>query len=183
MAEFGDKIVTSYADSVPESADAERVFRDMVGQGNKMIFGTSFGFMEFMLRTSKKFPNVNFQHCGGYKTAPNMSTYEGAYYEGAYLAGVIAGKMSKTGILGAVGSVPIPQVIRNINAYTLGAQSVNQRSRPKWWVNEWFNPPKESETAIALINGGAVSCSRADSPAVLKATQEKGVRAFGWDST
>ena len=183
-AEFGDKIVTSYADSVPESADAERVFRDMVGQGNKMIFGTSFGFMEFMLRTSKKFPNVNFQHCGGYKTAPNMSTYEGRYYEGAYLAGVIAGKMSKTGILGAVGSVPIPQVIRNINAYTLGAQSVNPKIKTKVvWVNEWFNPPKETEAATTLINAGAdVLFQNTDSPAVLKTAQEKGARAFGWDS-
>ena len=184
QAEFGDKIVTSYVESVPESADAERVFRDMIGQGNKVIFGTSFGYMEPMLKTAKKFPNINFQHSGGYKQAANMSSYEIRYYEGSYLAGVVAGKMSKTGIIGVVGSVPIPQVIRNINAYTLGAQSVNPKIKTKVvWVNEWFNPPKETDAATSLINAGAdVLMQNTDSPAVLKTAQERGVRAFGWDS-
>ena len=184
QAEFGDKIITSYVESVPESADAVRVFRDMIGQGNKVIFGTSFGYMEPMLKVANTNKSINFQHSGGYKQAPNMSSYENRYYEGAYLAGVIAGKMSKTGILGVVGSVPIPQVIRNINAFTLGAQSINPKIKTKVaWVNEWFNPPKETEAAISLINGGAdVLLQNTDSPAVLKTAQEKGKRAFGWDS-
>ena len=183
-AEFGDKIVTSYADSVPESADAERVFRDMVGQGNKMIFAASFGYGEPMAKVAKKNPGVNFQHNTGYKTASNLSVYDSRTYEGAYLAGVIAGKMSKTGVVGVVGSVPIPEVIRNINGFTLGAQTFNPKIKTKVvWVNEWFNPPKETEAATTLINAGAdVLFQNTDSPAVLKTAQEKGARAFGWDS-
>ena len=184
QAEFGDKIITSYVESVPESADAERVFRDMIGQGNKMIFAASFGFMEPMLKVANKYKNVNFQHATGFKTAPNMSVYDSRTYEAAYLNGVIAGKMSKTGILGVVGSVPIPEVVRNINAFTMGAQSINPKIKTKVvWVNDWFNPPKETEAATSLINGGAdVLFQNTNSPAVLKTAQDKGKRAFGWDS-
>lgn len=182
--EFGDKIQTSFVESVPESADAERVIRDMVGQGNKLIFGTTFGYMEPMLKVAADSKDVHFQHATGYKTAPNMSTYDSRTYEGAYMAGVIAGKMSKSGTLGVVASVPIPEVIRNINSFTLGAQSSNPKIKTKVvWVNEWFNPPKETEAATSLINGGAdVLFQNTDSPAVLKTAQDKGARAFGWDS-
>lgn len=182
--EFGDKISTSYVESVAESADAERVFRDMVGQGNKLIFGTTFGYMEPMLKVAADSKDVHFEHATGYKTAENMSTYDSRTYEGAYMAGVIAGKMSKTGTLGVVASVPIPEVIRNINSFTLGAQSSNPKIKTKVvWVNEWFNPPKETEAATSLINGGAdVLFQNTDSPAVLKTAQDKGKRAFGWDS-
>ncbi len=182
--EFGDKIQTSFVESVAESADAERVFRDMVGQGNKLIFGTTFGYMEPMLKAAADSKSVNFQHATGYKTAENMSTYDSRTYEGAYMAGVIAGKMSKTGTLGVVASVPIPEVIRNINSFTLGAQSSNPKIKTKVvWVNEWFNPPKETEAATSLINGGAdVLFQNTDSPAVLKTAEAKGKRAFGWDS-
>ena len=123
--EFGDKIVTSFVEKVPEAADAERVFRDMIGQGNTLIFGTTFGYMEPMLKTAADTPSVKFEHATGYKTAPNMRTYDSRTYEGAYMAGVIAGAMTKTNTLGVVGSIPIPEVIRNINSFTLGAQSVN----------------------------------------------------------
>ena len=182
--EFGDKVQTSFVESVAESADAERVFRDMVAQGNKLIFGTTFGYMEPMLKVAADAKDVNFQHATGYKTAENMSTYDSRTYEGAYMAGVIAGKMSKTGTLGVVASVPIPEVIRNINSFTLGAQSSNPKIKTKVvWVNEWFNPPKETEAATSLINGGAdVLFQNTDSPAVLKTAQDKGKRAFGWDS-
>ncbi|MBK7315777.1 BMP family ABC transporter substrate-binding protein [Candidatus Aalborgicola defluviihabitans] len=182
--EFGDKISTSFVESVAESADAERVFRDMVGQGNKLIFGTTFGYMEPMLKVAADTKDVHFEHATGYKTAENMSTYDSRTYEGAYMAGVIAGKMSKTGTLGVVASVPIPEVIRNINSFTLGAQSSNPKIKTKVvWVNEWFNPPKETEAATSLINGGAdVLFQNTDSPAVLKTAQDKGKRAFGWDS-
>jgi basic membrane protein A and related proteins len=182
--EFGDKIVTSFVEKVPEAADAERVFRDMVGQGNKLIFGTTFGYMEPMLKVAADAKDVKFEHATGYKTADNMRTYDSRTYEGAYMAGVIAGAMTKTNTLGVVGSIPIPEVIRNINSFTMGAQSVNPKIKTKVvWVNEWFNPPKETEAATALINGGAdVLMQNTDSPAVLKTAQDKGKRAFGWDS-
>ncbi|CAN5751507.1 BMP family ABC transporter substrate-binding protein [soil metagenome] len=182
--EYGDKIKTTFVESVPESADAERVFRDMVSQGNKLIFGTTFGYMEPMLKVAADNKEVKFEHATGYKTAENMRTYDSRTYEGAYMAGIIAGGMTKTNQLGVVGSVPIPEVLRNINSFTLGAQSVNPKITTKVvWVNEWFSPPKETEAATALINGGAdVLFQNTDSPAVLKTAQEKGKRAFGWDS-
>ena len=182
--ELGDKIVTSFVENVPESADAERVFRDMVGQGNKLIFGTTFGYMEPMLKVAPEAKDVKFEHATGYKTGDNLRTYDSRTYEGAYMAGVVAGAMTKTNTLGVVGSVPIPEVIRNINAFTLGAQSVNAKVKTKVvWVNKWFDPPKETEAATALINGGAdVLMQNTDSPAVLKTAQDKGKRAFGWDS-
>ncbi|WP_332776013.1 BMP family ABC transporter substrate-binding protein [Polaromonas sp.] len=182
--EFGDKVVTSFVEKVPESADAERVIRDMAGQGNKLIFGTTFGYMEPMLKVAADTKDVKFEHATGYKTAENMRTYDSRTYEGAYLAGVIAGKMSKTGTLGVVGSIPIPEVIRNINSFTLGAQSVNPKVKTKVvWINEWFNPPKETEAATSLINGGAdVLMQNTDSSAVLQTAEKMGKRAFGWDS-
>jgi simple sugar transport system substrate-binding protein len=182
--EFGDKIATSFVENVPESADAERVIRDMATQGNKLIFGTTFGYMETMLKVAPDFKDVKFEHATGYKTADNMRTYDSRTYEGAYMAGVIAGKMTKSNTLGVVASVPIPEVIRNINSFTLGAQSSNPKVKTKVvWVNEWFNPPKETEAATSLINGGAdVLFQNTDSPAVLKTAQDKGKRAFGWDS-
>ena len=182
--EFGEKVLTSFVENVPESADAERVIRDMASQGNKVIFGTTFGYMDTMLKLAPEFKDVKFEHATGYKTADNMRTYDSRTYEGAYMAGVIAGKMSKTGTLGVVASVPIPEVIRNINSFTLGAQSSNPKIKTKVvWVNEWFNPPKETEAATSLINGGAdVLFQNTDSPAVLKTAQDKGKRAFGWDS-
>ncbi len=182
--EFGDKVVTSFVESVPESADAERVLRDMATQGNKLIFGTTFGYMESIQKIAPDFPDVKFEHATGYKTAPNVRTYDSRTYEGAYMAGIIAGAMTKTNTLGVVGSVPIPEVIRNIDSFTLGAQSVNPKIKTKVvWVNEWFSPPKETEAATSLINGGAdVLFQNTDSPAVLKTAQEKGKRAFGWDS-
>jgi basic membrane protein A and related proteins len=182
--EFGDKIKTTFVESVPESADAERVFRDMTSQGNKLIFGATFGYMESMLKVAADNPDVKFEHATGYKTAPNMRTYDSRTYEGAYMAGIIAGGMTQSNTIGVVGSVPIPEVLRNINSFTLGAQSVNPKITTKVvWVNEWFSPPKETEAATALINGGAdVLFQNTDSPAVLKTAQEKGKRAFGWDS-
>ncbi len=182
--EFGDKIVTTFVENVPESADAERVIRDMASQGNKLIFGTTFGYMEPMVKIAPDFPDVKFEHATGYKQAENLRTYDSRTYEGAYMAGVIAGAMTKTNVLGVVASVPIPEVLRNLNSFTLGAQSSNPKIKTRVvWVNEWFNPPKETEAATSLINGGAdVLFQNTDSPAVLKTAQDKGKRAFGWDS-
>ena len=182
--EFGDKVVTSFVEKVPESADAERVFRDMASQGNTLIFGTSFGYMEPMLKAAADNPGVKFEHATGYKTAPNLRTYDSRTYEGAYLAGIVAGGMTKTGKLGVVGSVPIPEVVRNIDSFTLGAQSVNPGVAVKVvWVNEWFNPPKETEGAQSLIDGGAdVLFQNTDSSAVLQTAEKNGKYGLGWDS-
>ena len=182
--QFGDKIVTSFVEKVPEAADAERVFRDMAGQGNKLIFGTTFGYMEPMLKAAADLKDVKFEHATGYKQAENMRTYDSRTYEGAYMAGVIAGGMTKTNTIGVVGSIPIPEVIRNINSFTLGAQSVNPKIKTKVvWINEWFNPPKETEAAQSLLNGGAdVLMQNTDSSAVLQTAEKAGKMAFGWDS-
>ena len=183
-AKFGDEVKTTIVEKVPEGADAERVIRDLAQQGNKIIFATSFGYMDAMLKVASEFPDVKFEHATGYKTAANMRIYDASFYHDTYMAGVIAGKMTKTNTLGVVASIPIPEVIRNINSFTLGAQSVNPKVKTKVvWVNEWFNPPKETEAATALINGGAdVLMQNTDSSAVLQTAEAKGKRAFGWDS-
>jgi basic membrane protein A and related proteins len=182
--EFGDKVATSFTESVPEGPDAERVIRDMVGQGNKLIFGTTFGYMDYMLKVAGDSKDVKFEHATGYKTGENLRTYDSRTYEGAYMAGVIAGGMTKTNVVGVVGSVPIPEVVRNINSFTLGAQSVNPKIRTKVvWVNKWFDPPKETEAAQSLLNGGAdVLMQNTDSSAVLQTAEKAGKYAFGWDS-
>jgi simple sugar transport system substrate-binding protein len=182
--QFRSKIVVTYVEKVPESAEAEKVFRDLALQGNKLIFGTTFGYMEVMLKVARQFKEVRFEHATGYKTAHNLRTYDSRMYEGVYLAGVIAGSMTKSNTLGFVASIPIPEVIRNINTFTLGAQSVNPNVKTKVvWVNEWFNPQKEAEAATALINADAdILMQNTDSPAVIQTAQKMGKRAFGWDS-
>ena len=183
-AKFGDGIKTTIVEKVPEGADAERVIRDLATQGNKIIFATSFGYMDAMLKVAGEFPDVKFEHATGYKTAPNMRIYDASFYQDTYMAGVIAGKMTKTNTLGFVGSFPIPEVLRNINAFTLGAQSVNPKIKTKVvWVNTWFDPPKESEAAQSLINQQAdVLLQNTDSTAVLQTAEKNGKYAFGWDS-
>ena len=184
-AKFGDKVKTTFVENVPESAaDAERVIRDLASQGNKVIFGTSFGYMEAMLKVAKDFPDVKFEHATGYKTADNLAQYDVRTYEGAYLAGVAAGKLSKSGKLGVVASVPIPEVLRNINSFELGARSVNPKATTKVvWVNKWFDPGKEREAATTLVGQGVdVLMQNTDSAAVVQTAEEKNVLAFGWDS-
>ncbi len=182
--EFGDKIKTTFVENVPETADAERVIRQLAADGNQLIFTTSFGYMEPTLKVAKQFPKVKFEHATGYKTAPNLATYQPRFYEGAYLLGVLAGKLTKTNTLGFVGSFPIPEVIRNIDAYTMGALSVNPKIKTKViWVNTWYDPGKERQAAETLVAQGAdMLAQNTDSPAVVQVAQEKGVNAFGWDS-
>jgi basic membrane protein A len=181
--QFGDKIETSFVESVPESADAERVLRDMAGQGNKLIFATSFGYQEFVQKAAPDLKDVKFEHATGYKQADNVAVYDSKTFEGAYLAGLVAGAMTKTKTVGIVASVPIPEVVRNINSFVLGAQAIDPSIKAKVvWVNEWFSPPKESEAATSLINGGVdVMYQNTNSPAVLKTAEERGVYAFGKD--
>ncbi|WP_374489971.1 BMP family ABC transporter substrate-binding protein [Zoogloea sp.] len=177
-------VKTTFVENVPETADAERVFRDLAQKGNKVVFGTSFGYMNQMVKVAKAFPNTIFMHATGYKTGANLGVYDVRTYEGAYMLGVVAGKMSKGNKLGVVASIPVPEVIRNINAFTLGARSVNPAITTRAiWVNSWFDPGKEREAALALISQGCdVLMQNTDSPAVVQAAQEKGVLAFGWDS-
>ena len=183
-AAFGNRVQTSFVENVPEGADTERVLRDLVSQGNKMIFGTSYGFMEAMVKVASEFPDVRFEHATGYKTGPNLNVYDSRFYQPVYLAGIIAASMSKTGVLGCVGSVPIPEVLRNMNAFALGAQSVKPDIKLRVvFINGWFDPPKETEAANALLNGGAdVLLQNTDSPAVIQAAAQAGKHAFGWDS-
>jgi basic membrane protein A len=181
---LGPKVKTTFVESVPATADAERVIRQLAVAGNQMIFTTSFGYMEPTLRVAKLFPKVKFEHATGYKTAANVVTYETRFYEGAYLLGVLAGKTTKSNTLGYVGSFPIPEVIRNINAFTLGARSVNPKATVKViWVDTWYDPGKERQAAEALIAQGAdVLGQNTDSPAIVQVAEKRGVHAFGWDS-
>ncbi|MBY0555792.1 MAG: BMP family ABC transporter substrate-binding protein [Burkholderiaceae bacterium] len=182
--ELGAKVKTTYVENVPEGADAERVIRKLVAEGNKLIFTTSFGYMNPTEKVAKANPGVVFMHATGFKTGKNLGIYETRLYEGAYLNGVIAGKMSKSKTLGFIASFPVPEVIRNINAFTLGAQSVNPAIKTKViWVNSWYDPAKERQAAETLVAQGAdVMAQNTDSPATLQVAQEKGVYAFGWDS-
>ena len=181
---LGSKVKTTYVENVAEGADAERVIRQLATEGNKVIFTTSFGFMNATVKVAQSFPNVIFEHATGYKTLKNLGVYEARFYEGAYLLGVMAGQMTKTNTLGFVASFPIPEVIRNIDAYTLGAQSVNPKVKTKViWVNTWYDPAKERQAAETLIAQGAdMLCQNTDSPAIVQVAQEKGIYAFGWDS-
>ncbi|MFT4172127.1 MAG: BMP family ABC transporter substrate-binding protein [Rhodocyclaceae bacterium] len=183
-SEMAGKVTTTYVENVPETADSERVFRDLAQKGYKVVVGTSFGYMNQMEKVARSFPNTVFLHATGYKTSKNLGVYDVRTYEGAYMLGVVAGKMTKNGKLGVVGSIPIPEVIRNINAFTIGARSVNPNATTRViWVNSWFDPGKEREAALALISQGAdVLMQNTDSPAVVQAAQEKGAYAFGWDS-
>ncbi|MGN6315146.1 BMP family ABC transporter substrate-binding protein [Trinickia sp.] len=183
-AKFGNKIKITRVENVPESADSERVFRDLASKGNKIIFGSSFGYQDFELKVAKDFPDTVFLHATGYKKAKNFGTYDVRMYQGAYLAGIVAGHVTKTNTLGFVASVPIPEVVRNINAYTLGARSVNPKVHTKViWINSWFDPGKEKQAAETLIGQGAdVLLQNTDSSATLATAEEKKVHAFGWDS-
>ena len=183
-ADSAGKVKTTFVENVPETADAERVFRDLAQKGHKVVFGTSFGYMNQMVKVAKAFPKTVFMHATGYKTAPNLGVYDVRTYEGSYMLGVVAGKMTKNNKLGIVASIPIPEVIRNINAFTIGARSVNPNATTRViWVNSWFDPGKEREAALALIaQGSDVLMQNTDSPAVVQTAQEKGVLAFGWDS-
>ncbi|HSV81603.1 MAG TPA: BMP family ABC transporter substrate-binding protein [Ramlibacter sp.] len=181
QARFGDRIKTNYLEGVADGADSERVMRDIINQGGDMLVGTSFGYMGPMLKLSGEHRKVKFEHASGYKSSPNMRTYNSRIYEGYYLAGVVAGSMTKSNVLGFVGAVPIPEVIRNINSFTLGAQSVNPNITTKVvWINEWFNPPKETDAANSLINAGAdVLMQNTASSAVPQAAEQRGKRGFG----
>lgn len=182
QAALGDRVQTTFVENVPEGADAERVIRDLAQQGHQIIFTPSFGYMEPTLKVAREFPNVRFESITGYKTAPNVATANARYYEGRYLAGVAAGRMATQA--GYVAGFPIPEVIQGINAFTLGMRSVNPRATVKVvWLGEWFNPPRERDAAMTLMNQGAeVLAFHTGSTAVMVAAQERGRLAVAYHS-
>src|SRR3982074_831264 len=184
VKEFGDRVETTFLENVSEGPDSERSIEQLARAGNKLIFTTSFGYMEPTLKVAKKYPNVKFEHATGYKRDKNLATYSGRFYEGRYIQGVIAAKMSKTGTLGYIGSFPIPEVVSGINAMMLGAQSVRPDMKVKIiWVNSWYDPGKEAAAARALAAPGAdVLTQHTDSAAATQFANERGIYSFGQDS-
>ncbi len=181
---LGDKVESTYVENVPEGPDAERVIEGLVRSGHQLIFTTSFGFMEATVKVAQRNPEVKFEHATGYKRLPNLATYAGRFYQGRYISGKIAAKMSKTGIVGYIGSFPIPEVVSGINAFMLGAQSERPDMKVKIvWVNSWFDPGKEGDAAKALLDQGAdIIAQHTDSPAAMQVAAERGALAFGQDS-
>jgi len=177
---LGDQVETTFIENVPE-ADSERAIEQLARTGNKLIFTCSFGFMEPTLKVAKKYPDVKFEHNTGYKQAPNVATYSAKFHEGRYVDGVIAGKMTKSNIIGYVASFPIPEVVSGINAFYLGALSVNPNIKIKIvWANTWFDPGKEADAAKALLAQGAdIITQHTDSPAPLQQAEAAGKLAFG----
>lgn len=181
---LGDRVTSQYVENVPEGADAERVIRDLAQQGNKLIFTTSFGYMNPTIKVARQFPDVKFVHSTGYKTAPNVATTNARFYESRYLAGIIAGKMTKTNLAGYVGAFPIPEVLQGINAFTLGMRSVNPDAQVRViMVNSWFDPGKERDAALALMSQGAdIVSHHTDSTATVQAAEEQGKFAIAYHS-
>lgn len=179
-----DKITTIFVENVPETADAERVIRQMINDGNKLIFGTSFGYMNYMQKLAKEYPDVKFEHATGYKSAPNMTNYNIRFYEGRYLAGMLAGGATKSNVIGYVAPFPIPEVLQGINAFTLGAKSVNPKIQVKVvWTNAWYDPPKDTDSAKTLIGQGAdVLTQHTNTSAVASAAEAAGKMVIPYNS-
>jgi len=181
VAKYGDRVETTFVEKVSEGPDAERVIEQLARSGHKLIFTTSFGYMEPTIKVAQRFPNVWFEHATGFKRAPNVATYDARFYEGRYIIGQIAAKMSKSGTIGYIGSFPIPEVVAGINSFMLGAQSVRPDMKIKVvWVNSWYDPGKEADAAKTLISQGAdIISQHTDSAAAMQVAQERGVFAFG----
>lgn len=181
---LGGKVVSQFVEDVPEGADAERVIRDLAQQGNTLIFTTSFGYMNPTLKVARQFPDVKFVHSTGYKTADNVATTNARFYESRYLAGIIAGKMTKSNIIGYVGAFPIPEVLQGINGFTRGLRSVNPEAEVRViWANTWFDPGKERDAALALMSQGAdIVTHHTDSTATVQAAQDQGKYAVAYHS-
>ena len=179
--QFGGRIKTTFVENVPEGPDAEKVMADLANSGHQLIFATSFGFMNYAVNAARRFPKVFFEHATGYKRAPNLSTYNIRFYQARFVQGVIAGKMSPTGLAGYVGSIPVPEVVQGMNAFMLGMRSVNPKARLKFvMINAWYDPPKEGDAAKTLIDQGCdILTQHTDSPAPLQAAAGRGIKAFG----
>ncbi len=182
--ELGDKVDTQYVENIAEGPDAERVLTQLARSGCNIIFATSFGYMDSVIKVAKQFPDVKFEHATGYKTAPNVTTYNARFYEGRYVIGRIAAKMSKAGEVGYIASFPIPEVIRGINSFMIGAHSINPDFKIKIvWVNSWFDPGKEADAAKTLFDQGVdILAQHTDSPAGLQIAEKRGKHGFGQSS-
>src|SRR5579885_120934 len=180
-AALGDKVETVYVENVPEGPDAERVIEGLVRDGSKLVFTTSFGYMDPTIKVAARHPDVKFEHATGYKRTANVATYSGRFYEGRYVCGQMAAKMTKSGIVGYVGSFPIPEVVSGMNAFMLGAWSVKPDMKLKIvWAATWFDPGKEADAAKALIDQGAdIIAQHTDSPAAIQIAEQRGVKSFG----
>ena len=181
---LGGKVKTSFVENVAEGPDAERVIRDLAASGHSLIFTPSFGYMEPTLKVAKDFPRVKFESITGYKTAPNVATANARYYEGRYLAGIAAGRLTQSNLAGYVAGFPIPEVLQGINAFTLGMRSVNPKAEVKvLWLNAWFDPPRERDAAMTLFNQNVdVIAFHTGSNAVMVAAQERGKMAVAYHS-
>ena len=177
-------VTTYYTESVPEGADSERVILQMARKGYDIIFTTSFGYMDATLKVAKQFPKITFLHCSGFKTAPNVSDYFGRMYQARYLTGMVAGAMTKSNIIGYAAAFPIPEVIRGINAFTLGVRAVNPKAEVRVvWTKTWYDPATEKEAAKSLLDVGAdIIAQHQDSPGPQEAAQERGVFSVGYNT-
>ncbi len=182
--QFGDKVKTTFVENVPEGPDAERVIRDLAQKGNDLIITTSFGFMDPTIAVASEFPDVEFVHISGFKTADNVSTLFGRMYQPRYLSGIVAGAATETNTIGYVAAFPIPEVIRGINAFALGVQQSAPDAVVKVvWTNTWFGPPEEKEAAEALLASGAdVIAQHQDTTEPQKAAADAGAFSIGYDS-
>jgi len=181
---LGARVETSVVEGVAEGPDAERVLRDLAARGHRLIFATSFGYLEPALRVAAEFPQVAFEQTGGYKTAPNVNTYNARYYEARYLAGLLAGKTSRSGVAGYVAGFPVPEVIQGINAFALGMRAANPQASVKvLWIDTWFDPARERDAAATLVNQGAdVLTNHSGSTAVAQLAEERGVGLVAYQS-
>ena len=181
---FGNKVVTTFVENVPEGPDSARVIRELAKQGNEIIFTTSFGYMDHTIKVAKEFPNVKFEHITGYKRSPNVATGNIRFYEGRYVQGVVAGLMTKSNKIGYLASFPIPEVIQGINAFGIGLRSVNPKAEVSViWVNSWYDPVKEADAAkVHIAEGADILAQHTDSPAMLQTAQKAGVHGFGQSS-
>lgn len=179
--ELGDKVETIYVENVNEDASCVPVMRDLANQGCKLIFATSYGYMDYVIQVAKEFPDVKFEHCTGFKRAENVSTYNSKFHEGRAVLGTIAGHMSKSGVVGYLGSYKVPEVVLGVNSFTLAAQAVNPKIQTKLvMIDSWFDPPKEAAATETLINLGCdIVTTHTDSPGPLQILEQKGLYGFG----
>ncbi|MEI7443439.1 MAG: BMP family ABC transporter substrate-binding protein [Burkholderiales bacterium] len=178
------RVTTTFVEKVAEGADADRVIRDLASQGHGLIFTTSFGYMDPTARVARDFPDTVFEHASGYKSAPNVATYNARFYEGRWLGGLVAGRATKSNVIGYVAAFPIPEVLQGINAFTLGARAANPKAEVRVvWTSSWFDPGRERDAAFTLVNQGAdVLTHHTDSSAVPQAAEARGVRVVGYHS-
>lgn len=181
---MADDVRTRYVEQVPEGPDSERVIRELASDGCKLVFATSFGYMDSVIRVARSFPDLAFEHASGYKMADNVSVYNARFFEGRYLSGLIAGQMCRSHVIGYIAAMPIPEVLQGINAFTIGARSIDPRIQVRVvWTNSWYDPGRERDAVQAVIAQKAdLVTHHTDSPTVVQAAEEKGLYSIGYHS-